>query len=59
MRDRARDYLQDLREHWDDHYWRADHPELELGAALIAGVLFAMVRLTFTTLELLVRRRLA
>jgi hypothetical protein len=50
--DRLSDFLADLRENWDDHYWWARHQALQAGLiAVIAGVL----GLLFTWLELRMR----
>ena len=34
--DSVREWWAELREHWDDHYWHADHPEVR---AVLVGVL--------------------
>lgn len=40
---RVREYLEDLRDHWDDAYWRADHPEvMAVTLALVTGALGLM-----------------
>jgi hypothetical protein len=46
--DELRDFLDDLRENWDDHYWWARHQALQ--AALLA-VLVGTISLLFTYLE--------
>jgi hypothetical protein len=56
LRDQVREYLEELRENWDDPYWRADHPEVV--AAMIAIVTGA-ISLIFTTIDLLIRRSLS
>lgn len=53
-----REYLQDLRENWRDDYWRADHPEVQLGLMVLAFVLIGAFRVVFTLIELLLTRRL-
>jgi hypothetical protein len=46
------DYWQDLRENWNDPYWRADHPEvMAFAVAIITGA----VGLLFAYLELRVK----
>lgn len=55
MSDQLREYLEDLRDNWDDPYWRADHPEVV--AAMIA-IVSGAVSLIFTFLDLLIRRSL-
>jgi hypothetical protein len=44
----VREYLEELREHWTDSYWRADHPEVM--AALVA-VITGLVGLAFAWLQ--------
>lgn len=43
-----REYLEDVRDHWDDHYWRADHPEFMAVIVTVAtgalGLLFAYLQ---------------
>lgn len=43
MPERAREFLEELREHWDDVYWWADHPTLRTilvcGVAAIVGLI--------------------
>ncbi len=56
MSDDLREYLEDVRENWDDPYWRADHPEVV--AALITLVTGA-IGLIFTLLDLIVRSSFA
>jgi hypothetical protein len=46
--DRAKDFLSELRDHWDDHYWWANHPALRI--ALLA-VVSGAIGLLFTWLE--------
>ncbi len=53
-----REYLSDLRENWRDDYWRADHPEVQLGLMVAAFVLIGGFRVMFTLIELLLRRRI-
>lgn len=45
-----REFLDELREHWDDSYWWADHQ-------LLMAVLLGLVGLAFTAAELWLRRR--
>lgn len=52
MTDRLRELWQELREHWDDRYWWADH--LELRAALIA-VITGLIGLVFAWFETRIR----
>lgn len=48
MIDRLRDFLEDLRTNWDDHYWWARHPQLQIALlAIISGT----IGLLFTWLE--------
>lgn len=45
---RLRDLLDELRDHWDDHYWWARHRELQITVlAIISGA----IGLLFTWLE--------
>jgi hypothetical protein len=38
--DRVREWIDDLRDHWDDSYWHADHPEVKMTLiAIITGLL--------------------
>lgn len=50
----VREYLEELRDHWDDAYWRADHPE---AMAVLIAVLTGVIGLFFAWLELLLHRR--
>jgi hypothetical protein len=43
-----REYLNELREHWDDPYWRADHPEV---MAVVVALITGMLGLLFAYLE--------
>lgn len=49
-----REYLEDLRDHWNDGYWRADHPEV---TAVIYGLVGGLLSLLFTWLQALVTQR--
>lgn len=50
-----REWWEDVRENWDDPYWRADHPEvLAVALAIITGA----IGLLFAALQALVQRRL-
>lgn len=53
--ERFRDALEDLRENWDDPYWRADHPEV---VAVLIGIITGVIGLAFAALQALVQRRL-
>lgn len=46
------DYWQEIRDNWDDPYWRASHPEV---MAVLVGVLSGIIGLTFVGLELWMR----
>lgn len=46
--DKARDFLRELRDNYDDHYWWARHQALQ--AALVALIVGA-IGLAFTYLE--------
>jgi hypothetical protein len=48
-----REYLEDLRENWDDAYWRADHPEV---IAVVIAVLTGVLGLAFVWVEIRMRR---
>lgn len=52
--DRVRAFLSELRDRWDDPYWRADHPEL---GALLVAVITGLVGLAFTIAQLMITRR--
>lgn len=54
MSDRIRQWLEDAREHWDDSYWHADHPEVK--AALIA-IVTGLIGLLFAWLEARLQQR--
>ena len=43
-----REYLEDLRDHWDDHYWHARHPEV---MAVMLAVLTGAIGLLFAWLQ--------
>ena len=51
-----REYLEELRENWDNAYWRADHPEV---MAIVVAILSGLLGLVFTFLEIRMRRGLA
>lgn len=46
--DRLRDFLEDLRDNWDDHYWWARHQALQ---ATLLAVIAGAISLLFTWLE--------
>jgi hypothetical protein len=46
--------LSELRDHWDDSYWWADHPELR---ALVIGIITGLLGLLFAWLQLSLERR--
>lgn len=55
--DDLRDWWEDLRENWNDPYWRADHPEVQ---AFIIAVVTGVIGLAFALLEtVLVQWRLS
>lgn len=43
-----REYLAELRDNWDDAYWRADHPEV---MAVVLAIATGLIGLTFAWLE--------
>jgi hypothetical protein len=54
MSDRAIEFLRELRDNWDDHYWWLRHPALQAAVlAIVAGV----IGLLFTILETRVKTR--
>jgi ABC-type Fe3+ transport system permease subunit len=42
------EWLKELRDHWNDHYWRADHPEV---TAVLVAILSGLVGLLFAYLQ--------
>src|SRR6185437_4786615 len=46
--DDIRDWWEELRENWQDPYWRADHPEVQ---AFIVAVITGTIGLIFAFLE--------
>lgn len=46
--DHLRDFLDELRENWDDHYWWARHQALQI---TLLGILSGLIGLLFTWLE--------
>jgi hypothetical protein len=48
-----REYLTEIRENWNDPYWRADHPEV---MAVVLGVISGTLALLFAWLETKVKR---
>jgi hypothetical protein len=44
-----RDYLDDLKQNWNDAYWRADHPEV---MAAVVAILTGVIGLFFAWLEI-------
>lgn len=53
--DGCREMLEDVRENWDDPYWRADHPEM---VAVLIGIITGIIGLAFAVLQALIQRRL-
>lgn len=51
--DRLREFLDELRANWDDHYWWTRHPILQAAAL---GIVAGAISLLFTWLEERVRR---
>lgn len=51
--ERINEFLEELRAHWDDHYWWARHQALQLA---LLGILSGVISLFFTYLEARVRR---
>ncbi len=49
-----KDWLEELRDHWSDAYWHADHPEVK---ALALAILTGLIGLVFVWLELRLRHR--
>jgi hypothetical protein len=49
-----REYLEDLRDHWDDSYWRADHPEV---MAVVCAIVTGALGLLFTYLQAKIARQ--
>lgn len=43
MNDRLRDFLQELRENWDDHYWWARHQFLSIAVVSLISGLFGLL----------------
>jgi hypothetical protein len=44
----VREYVEALRDHWNDHYWRADHPEV---MAVVIALVTGAIGLLFTWLS--------
>jgi hypothetical protein len=51
-----REYLEELREHWNDSYWRADHIEV---TAALAAIITGLIGLMFAWLETILRREVS
>jgi hypothetical protein len=43
-----KEWLEDLRDHWDDAYWHADHPEVK---AILIAIITALIGLLFAWLQ--------
>jgi hypothetical protein len=55
-----REMWEELRDNWDDPYWRLDHQEMVIIAlALISGLIGLAFALVQTVLQTLIERRLA
>lgn len=52
--DSVREWWAELREHWDDHYWHADHPEVR---AVLVALIVGLVGLVFAWFEALIFTR--
>jgi hypothetical protein len=50
------DWLRDLRENWNDHYWRADHPEV---AAIFIAIATGVLGLLFAYLQARITKSVA
>jgi hypothetical protein len=48
-----REYLEELRENWDDAYWRADHPEV---VAVLVAIITGAIGLLFAWIEISLHR---
>jgi len=53
MSERLRELLEGLRDHWDDHYWWANHLELRV---LLLSLISGLVGLLFAWLEVQIRK---
>lgn len=51
----AREWLEELRDNWDDPYWRVDHPEV---MAVLVAVITGIIGLAFAVVQALIQRRL-
>lgn len=54
MHSRVRDFVDELRDNWDDHYWWARHQALQ---AVLIAVAVGAVGLLFTVFETRVKVR--
>jgi len=52
--DSVREWWAELREHWDDYYWHADHPEVR---AVLVALIVGLVGLVFAWFEALIFTR--
>jgi len=50
--DGLRDFWQEIRDHWDDHYWWMRHPELQI---MLLSVISGVIGLLFAWLETRIR----
>lgn len=46
---------EDVRDNWDDSYWRAEHPEV---VYTVVAVLTGIIGLVFAVIQALIQRRL-
>jgi hypothetical protein len=53
--DEVKHWLEEIRENWDDPYWRVDHPEV---MAVLVAIITGVIGLAFAVLQALIQRRL-
>ena len=53
--DELREWWAEVRENWDNPYWRADHPEI---VAVCVALATGIIGLLFAVLQAVIERRL-
>lgn len=53
--EQLKQWLEDVRENWEDPYWRVDHPEV---MAVMVAIITGVIGLAFAVLQALIQRRL-
>lgn len=53
--EQLKEWWEDIRDNWDNPYWRVDHPEV---IAVLVALITGIIGLAFAVLQALIQRRL-